>query len=585
MDEGKIKSFAEGLKKWTDSLSEASQKIGEFSKGNEDAFKVIGDYGQKIAGLGENLSGGLSSAIKTSTEFTDNLSRVGEIIGLTGGKFNTFLGILNPLVLAIVAIGAALVYAYNEFEWFSDIVDAAWAKVEESFTTAVQAIWDIINDIFGQIMTIISPVMELIKEDFTAAGEVIIENFGEAFMFIADLISDVITFISEVIMTGLALIQEFLIEHGDTITEILMGAYEFIKEGIEFVIGFIADIVEMVLDAISQFWDEHGQTIMAFAEGAWETIKTVVSEVISAVMGVVNYVLDQISQLWDEHGETIMAIVKGTFEFIKTVIGTVIGFVSSRISDWLEAAKIIFNTVWPAISSIVGVAWEAIKVAVKNAIDIVAGIIDTVMNLIKGDWEGAWEAIKKTVEKIWSNIGDFFDSVDLVQIGKDLIRGLWEGIGSMGEWIRGKISGFMDKITGGIKSFFGIKSPSKLFRDDIGQWLPKGLAVGIEGNVNAVDKALDVMTNLVPSTVDAPVMAPMEVARPNVNGGFIQGELAVTGGSATSNTESLLSQVVDELRKQKDRIIEMDSRIVGRLVEPYVSENQGRNTRIKQSFV
>jgi phage-related protein len=43
--------------------------------------------------------------------------------------------------------------------------------------------------------------------------------------------------------------------------------------------------------------------------------------------------------------------------------------------------------------------------------------------------------------------------------------------------------------------------------------------------------------------------------------------------------------VDDELWKQKDRIIEMDSRIVGRSVEPYVSENQGRNTRIKQSFV
>lgn len=569
-------SFGKDLKKWSDSFTETAKKVGEFTKVNEDSLKTIEVYGQKVAGIGESLSEGLSSAVNTASEFEKTLSSVGKMIGLSDDALGVFMPKLHPIILAIVAIGAALVYAYNEFEWFRDIVDTAWAKIEETITSATEAIWDILTEIFGQIMEIISPVIELIKEDFTEAGSVIIDKFGEAFMFVADLISDVITFISEVVMTGLTVIQEFLTEHGGTITAILLGAYEFIKEGIEFVISFIADIIEMVLDAISQFWEEHGQTIMDFAEAAWETIKTVVSEVINTVMEVVNQVLDRISELWDEHGETIMAIVKGAFEFIKTIIGTVIDVIRERISTWLEAAKIIFDTVWPAISSIVKVAWELIKLSVKNAIDYVSGIIDTVMNLIKGDWEGAWESIKNTAERIWNNMEAFFESVNLIEIGKDLIRGLWEGIGSMKDWILGKIGGFMDSIVNNLLSFFGIKSPSRLFRDDIGQWLPKGLAVGIEGNLNTVDKAITVMTNLVPSTIDAPAMAAMEVARPNLSGGSIHGELAVSGGMTTSNTESLLGQIVDELRRQKDRIIEMDSRIVGRLVEPHVSESQGR---------
>ncbi|MCR6097171.1 hypothetical protein HXA31_03120 [Salipaludibacillus agaradhaerens] len=46
----------------------------------------------------------------------------------------------------------------------------------------------------------------------------------------------------------------------------------------------------------------------------------------------------------------------------------------------------------------------------------------------------------------------------------------------------------------------------------------------------------------------------------------------------------IIDLVIDKLRKQKDRIIEMDSRIVGHL-KLYVPENQEPNTRIKQSFV
>ncbi|AIC93833.1 phage tail protein [Shouchella lehensis] len=64
----------------------------------------------------------------------------------------------------------------------------------------------------------------------------------------------------------------------------------------------------------------------------------------------------------------------------------------------------------------------------------------------------------------------------VVTVGSDLIRGLWRGMNNVKDWIIGKISGFMDSVVGSLKSFFGINSPSKLFRDEIGRFLPQGLA-------------------------------------------------------------------------------------------------------------
>ena len=68
----------------------------------------------------------------------------------------------------------------------------------------------------------------------------------------------------------------------------------------------------------------------------------------------------------------------------------------------------------------------------------------------------------------------------MVDIGINLIKGLWEGIGSVKDWILVKISGFCDGIVDGMLDFFNIGSPSKLMRDMIGKWLPPGIAVGFE---------------------------------------------------------------------------------------------------------
>jgi len=81
------------------------------------------------------------------------------------------------------------------------------------------------------------------------------------------------------------------------------------------------------------------------------------------------------------------------------------------------------------------------------------------------------------------------------QIGSALIRGLWQGISDMGAWIRGQIAGFMNGIVGGIKSFFGIRSPSLLFAG-IGNDMAAGIGVGFE---QAMTQVGDDMRKAIPT--------------------------------------------------------------------------------------
>ena len=118
-------------------------------------------------------------------------------------------------------------------------------------------------------------------------------------------------------------------------------------------------------------------------------------------------------------------------------------------------------------------AWAKIK----------AVLSETVGRLVKLFTETIPDAVKKAIEFL----------VDLpkkaVETGKNIVEGLWEGIGNMAKWIKDKIKGFCDTILGGIKDFFGISSPSRVIRDEVGVMLGKGMAAGIKKSETDVMKA------------------------------------------------------------------------------------------------
>jgi phage-related protein len=134
-------------------------------------------------------------------------------------------------------------------------------------------------------------------------------------------------------------------------------------------------------------------------------------------------------------------------------------------------------------------------------------IVEVGVNIITKLWEGIksmfgqlWEWIKEVPSNILTWIWDGLKGIG--SIGVDLVKGLWNGIKSVKDWIWDKISGFFGDLWDGICDFFQIGSPSKLFAEGLGQWLPKGLAVGIETNLDSVEDAIDDMNDIVASSFD-----------------------------------------------------------------------------------
>jgi phage-related protein len=119
-------------------------------------------------------------------------------------------------------------------------------------------------------------------------------------------------------------------------------------------------------------------------------------------------------------------------------------------------------------------------------------------------WINLWEKIKTGVSDAVKGIGKFFKETipnlfnslvsKVKSIGGDIVSGLWNGISNKVTWLKNKIKGFGESVLGGIKSFFGINSPSKLMRDEVGKWIPEGIAVGIDKNAKSVMSSMKDLT-------------------------------------------------------------------------------------------
>lgn len=353
----------------------------------------------------------------------------------------------------------------SAFEEIAISIGTALLPVVQMMVGFIQSLADKFNNLDEKTKTIIAVVAAM------AAG----------FLLLIGPILMLIGFVPQIIAGFGALKVVFLALTGP------IGLTVAAVAGIIAVLILAYNKVEWFRDFIDATWTK----IKELTSKAFEAIKKVISTIITDVVKFASGLLDKFAKFWDENGKFIMQLVKKYF-----------GMVKSNIETVMKVIQGVFQAVWPIITGVVEVAWGLIKTIVKTSIDLVLGIIQTVMKIMQGDWKGAWETIKTTAESIMNNVIKFFKDVDLVQIGKDMIKGLIKGIGSMASAVLKSISGVVTGAIDGAKRLLGIKSPSRVFAG-IGEDTGEGFVGGLQRMYGDVEKAAEGLSSA--ALIDAPL--------------------------------------------------------------------------------
>lgn len=218
--------------------------------------------------------------------------------------------------------------------------------------------------------------------------------------------------------------------------------------------------------------------------------------------------------------------------------------------DWVNGFKLMVEILKSVFSLVIN--WFNTKI--QYWINIFRGVINFITGIFTGNWRQAFNGLKQVASAFINSLLNSFGGLPrrMLSVGLDIVKGIGRGITSGVNWIKNVISSFVGNVTRFIKRMFKIGSPSKLMKDEVGQWLPKGIAVGIEANTDSVENAMNDMYKEMNRTIK------MENSKMNfdvVSGNIYNKSFYQTPVSIDLNAN-----------------VEMDSQKVGRLVTPSVTK-------------
>jgi hypothetical protein len=221
----------------------------------------------------------------------------------------------------------------------------------------------------------------------------------------------------------------------------------------------------------------HKDEIIQAFKDLWDTVKTVVSDKIELIVKTAkewwNGLKEWFANLFADKADSLLGVIKGGWNAIKDFLVTIfeIIFINS-IKWWLDIALKIVEYVTQIKTGVVD-KFNELKDATIASFKKLQSAASEIWNLIKNYITGAVDNIKDKFGEVYGK---------MVEVGKDIARGIGAGLTSMTGWFRSLLGNWIQSnIPDWAKTILKIQSPSKVFAG-IGTDLVQGLAQGITGS-------------------------------------------------------------------------------------------------------
>lgn len=396
-------------------------------------------------------------------------------------------------------------------QWFADlwtgIKDTAtdmWDGVKQAFSDAVDGVvstWQGVKqwfvDLWEGIKSTVSSIVDSIKDAIMSRFGVLIYGIRNAFIHMKLFLSTLWENLGKIAGQMFEILKNIILAPVLFVTSMISGGWEEAKNNMIAVWNNILEAGANIWSSIQAIFDSFLlNTKMAFLN-VWTGIKaalayvwTTISETaVNVFNGIVAYFVEtwqNIKQTAIDSWESTKAAVAETWQNMKQGAIDLWNSVKQYFADlWQSTKENAINT-WKSIKQGVADAWENTKDAVVN----------TAKNIVKGAAQ-AWEDLKTGVSNAVESVKNTFDKIrqiDLLQIGKDIINGLINGITSKIEDVKNAVKDIAGSITGKIKDILNIHSPSRVMAQ-LGVFTSQGLAEGMLDGARYVDKASETLAD------------------------------------------------------------------------------------------
>ena len=434
-----------------------------------------------------------------------------------------FCDLLAPVFTGVFqyiadTIGVVLDVILGIFDVFISIFKGDWEGAWEAVKGIFLSVWNYIKDWFTNILNTIGGVLDAVCGWFGTTWEntwnSIKQFFIDIWNGIVNFFSNVISSIKMAVSNFITTIVNFFAQLPTNIANFITNAYNSVVTWVSNMIAKAREMGQNFLNAVVEFFTNLPYKVGYFIGNTLTNVVLWASNMVTKAREMGTNFLNNVVAFFTQLPGKVLQFITSALNNVQTwatnmankarEMGT--NFINNVVSFFTQLPGKIQQFLSSALTNVQNWATNIANKAREAATNFLNNVVNTITQLpgkIKLYLDSAitnlttWvtqmgqkgkEAVNSLINNVTSAASDIASKV--ASIGSDIVSGVWNGIKNAAGWFTSQVKSFFSGIVDGVKDALGIGSPSKVFRDEVGRWLPPGVAQGFEAALPAAMKTM-----------------------------------------------------------------------------------------------
>lgn len=415
-------------------------------------------------------------------------------------------------------IGVVLDVILGIFDVFISIFKGDWEGAWEAVKGIFLSVWNYIKDWFTNILNTIGGVLDAVCGWFGTTWEntwnSIKQFFIDIWNGIVNFFSNVISSIKMAVSNFITTIVNFFAQLPTNIANFITNAYNSVVTWVSNMIAKAREMGQNFLNAVVEFFTNLPYKVGYFIGNTLTNVVLWASNMVTKAREMGTNFLNNVVAFFTQLPGKVLQFITSALNNVQTwatnmankarEMGT--NFINNVVSFFTQLPGKIQQFLSSALTNVQNWATNIANKAKEAATNFLNNVVNTITQLpgkIKLYLDSAitnlttWvtqmgqkgkEAINSLITNVTSAASGIASKV--MSIGSDIVSGVWQGIKNAKDTFVSNVKNFFSGIVDGVKDALGIGSPSKVFRDEVGRWLPPGVAQGFEAALPAAMKTM-----------------------------------------------------------------------------------------------
>ena len=452
-----------------ESMKASMKTLANAAETGNEAFQKIGLSQKEVANMSQQeLFEATIAGLQNVEDTTQRTYLAGKLLGKgateLGALLNTSAEDTQAMRDRVKELGGVM----------SDDAVKAAAAYQDQLQDMQTAFSGLSRNLMAEFLPGVTTVMGGLTEIFSGNSEQGLGMISEGVNSIATKLTEALPGLLQVGTTIVSALGDAIIQNLPTLLSLGVDILEQLATGllsalptmIPSIIEFVTSLGTMIIENLPLLIEAATQIILQLALGLAQALPELIPTIVEVVLAITQYLVDNIDLLIDAAIQLMIGLATGLIQALPILIEKAPVIIASFLTALINAVPKLLE------------AGKQIIETIKTAIQTYGPSL-----MAKGQ-----QIISDLKNKIIEKVKLFLD------VGNQIVEGIKKGISDAWQglvnWFGEKISG----LVGGVKSLLGIESPSKVFANEVGQWIPAGIAEGIEKGMGAVNSAIDDMT-------------------------------------------------------------------------------------------